>query len=226
MADRKGTIEWDNALATVQQVIKRGNVDPGFATTAINNLKAGTTMTEAYKVYYMNMLIESVGLTWNDLGLCIIEKNNNLYLAEQKFARMDSLFESIMNLSENQGVSIGKFMTDWFAAYMNNTKWESYKAQVEPMIQDIENSYASDRGKKAIKNLANTAFSISKLSPTKPAGAPEPTKGGEQKQVYPAFDPFGNLFKGNNADLEQHLAVLKKNNPEGYKTAVAKLGTA
>jgi hypothetical protein len=226
MADRKGTTEWDNALATVQQVIKRGNVDPNFATAAINNLKAGTTMTEAYKVYYMNMLIESVGLTWNDLGLCIIEKNNNLYLAEQKFARMDSLFESIMNLSENQGVSIGKFMTDWFAAYMNNTKWESYKAQVEPMIQDIENSYASDRGKKAIKNLANAAFSISKLSPTKPAGAPEPTKGGEQKQVYPASDPFGNLFRGNNADLEQHLAVLKKNNPEGYKTAVAKLGTA
>ena len=226
MADRKGTAEWDNALASVQLVIKRGNVDPGFATTAINNLKAGTTMTEAYKVYYMNLLIESVGLTWNDLGLCIIEKNNNLYLAEQKFARMNSLFESIMNLTENQGVSIGKFMTDWFAAYMTNTKWESYRAQVDPMIQAIENSYAKDRGKAAIKQLAKTAFSISKLSPMKPQGAPEPPKDGEQQQVYPASDPFGNLFKGNNADLEQHLAVLKKNNPEGYKTAVAKLGTA
>jgi hypothetical protein len=196
MADRKGYPEWENALATVQQVIKRGNVDPGFATTAINNLKAGTTMTEAYKIYYMNLLVESVGLTWNDLGLCVTKKNNNLYLAEQKFVRMNGLFESIMTLTENQGVSIRKFMTDWFAAYMTNTKWESYKAQVEPMLQAIEDTYATDKGKKAIKQLAKTAFSISKLSPMPPKGAPEPPKDGEKQQGNTASDPLGNLFRG------------------------------
>lgn len=212
MADRKGYPEWDNALATVQQVIKRGNVDPNFATTAINNLKAGTTMAEAYKIYYMNMLVESVGLTWNDLGLCVIKKNGNLYLAEQKFAKMDSLFESIMNLTENQGVSIRKFMTDWFAAYMTNTKWESYKAQVEPMLQAIEDTYAQDKGKKAIKQLAKTAFSISKLSPTKPQGAPEPPKDDEKKPGETPPDPLSNLFKGERSpeQLKADLASLPK----------------
>lgn len=224
MADRKDYPEWENALATVQQVIKRGNVDPGFATAAINNLKAGTTMTEAYNIYYINKLVESVGLTWNDLGLCVIKKNNNLYLAEQKYVKMNSLFESIMNINENQGVSIGKYMTDWFAAYMAGTKWESYKAQVEPMIQAVENTFSKDKGKAAIKQLAKTALSISKLSPKKPEGAPELPKGGEQ-QGNTAPDPLGNLFKGNNADLEQQLAAIRKNNPEDFDAAVAKIGT-
>lgn len=221
MADRKDYPEWQNALATVQQVIKRGKVDPGFATTAINNLKAGTTMTEAYNIYYINKLVESVGLTWNDLGLCVIKKNNNLYLAEQKYVKMDSLFESIMNLNENQGVSIGKYMTDWFAAYMAGTKWQNYKTQVEPMIQAVENTFSKDKGKAAIKQLAKTALSISKLSPKKPEGAPEP----QQQQSNTAPDPVANLFKGSGNEIEQQLAALKKNNPEGYKAAVAKLGT-
>jgi hypothetical protein len=144
---------------------------------------------------------------------------------ESSYDKMNRIFESIMEVEGNEGVSIGKFMTDWFAAYMTNTKWESYRAQVDPMIQAIENSYAKDRGKAAIKQLAKTAFSISKLSPMKPQGAPEPPKDGEQQQGNTAPDPFGNLFKGNNAELEQQLAALKKNNPAGYEAAVAKLGT-
>lgn len=193
MADRKDYPEWENALATVQQVIKRGNVDPGFATTAINNLKAGTTMTEAYNIYYINKLVESVGLTWNDLGLCVIKKNNNLYLAEQKYVKMNSLFESIMNINENQGVSIGKYMTDWFAAYMAGTKWQNYKSQVEPMIQAVEDTFSKDKGKAAIKQLAKTALSISKLSPKKPEGAPE-----IPQQNNTATDPIAAMFGSDN----------------------------
>lgn len=222
MADRKDYPEWENALATVQQVIKRGNVDPGFATTAINNLKAGTTMTEAYNIYYINKLVESVGLTWNDLGLCVIKKNNNLYLAEQKYVKMNSLFESIMNINENQGVSIGKYMTDWFAAYMAGTKWESYKAQVEPMIQSVEDTFSKDKGKAAIKQLAKTALSISKLSPKKPEGAPDLPKGGEQ-QGNAAPDPVGNIFNPDNPQKAQLDAMLKQD-PAKVEKALADLG--
>lgn len=273
MADRKGYPEWENALATVKQVVKSGNVDPNFANAAINNLTAGKTMAEAYKIYYMNMLVESVGLTWNDLGLSVLKEGKNYYIAETRYAKLNQLFESIMEVttggvgfgaapggttatigkagstpapqninapsnatlntptvnakqqSQPGAISIGKFMTDWFAAYMNNTKWESYKAQVEPMIQAIEDTFKGDSGKKAIKQLAKTAFSISKLSPTKPDGAPERPKDDEKKPGETPSDPLSNLFKGNNADLEQQLAALKKNNPEGYKAAVAKLGT-
>jgi hypothetical protein len=276
MADRKGYPEWENALATVQKVVKSGNVDPNFANAAINKLKAGATMTEAWRIYFANKLVEAVGLTWKDLGLSVLKEGKNYYIAETNYVKLNQLFESIMEVttggagfgaapggatatigragstpapqninppknatlatptvpqanakqqSQSNGVSIGKYMTDWFASYMNNTKWESYKAQVEPMIQAIEDSYARDKGKAVIKQLAKTAFSISKLSPTKPQGAPEPPKDGEKNPDNAAPDPFGNLFKGNNAELEQQLAALKKNNPEGYEAAVAKLGT-
>jgi len=171
MADRKGYPEWENALATVQQVIKRGNVDPNFATTAINNLKAGTTMTEAYNIYYINKLVESVGLTWNDLGLCVIKKNNNLYLAEQKYVKMNSLFESIMNITENQSTTVGEYMKDWFTKYMSGVAWEPKKSMVMPYIQQVETTYGSDKGKAAIKNLAKLAYSLSKAYGDVPAGA-------------------------------------------------------
>jgi hypothetical protein len=217
MADRKGYPEWENALATVQQVIKRGNVDPNFATTAINNLKAGKTMAEAYKIYYMNMLVESVGLTWNDLGLCVFKKNNHLYLAEQKYLRMDNLFESIMSLKENEGgISIGQYMLDWFNAYMQNTKWESYKAQVLPMIQQIEDTFSRDKGKRAIQQLAQTALSISKLSPMPPKGAeniiPDQNKDGGNKNPS-----LLDRLAGSQTDRQAQLDALEKNNPEEFE---------
>jgi hypothetical protein len=225
MADRKDYPEWENALGTVQQVIKSGNVDPNFATAAISNLKAGKTMAEAYKIYYMNMLVESVGLTWNDIGLCVIRQNNKLYIAEQKFVKMNNLFESIMQLTENQALPIARYMSDWFNAYMQGTNWKSYESQVLPMLQQIEATYSKDKGKAAIKQLANAAFSISKLSPTKPKGAPEPT--GDQKTDA---EPSGNnmldtirkaVSGGNNAEVEAQLAAAKKANPEAFARVAA-----
>lgn len=211
MADRKDYPEWENALATVQQVIKRGNLDPGFATTAINNLKAGTTMTEAYNIYYINKLVESVGLTWKDLGLSVLKEGKNYYIAETRYVKLNQLFESVISLTENQGVSVGKYMTDWFAAYMAGTKWQNYKAQVEPMIQAIEDSYPKGH-KDAIKQLAKTALAISKLSPRKPEGAPDIPAGSEQTgNTKP--DPLSNLFQ-------------KEPNPEQLKAGLASLPKA
>jgi hypothetical protein len=224
MADRKGYPEWENALATVQQVIKRGNVDPKFATTAINNLKAGTTMAEAYKVYYINMLVESVGLTWNDLGLCVIKKNSNLYLVEQKFLRMNRLFEGIMNLTENQKVSVGQYMLRWFNAYMKNTNWQQDKAQVLPMIQQIEDTFSTDKGKKAIKQLAKTAFSISRLSPRTPAGAQNiPAASGNEKSGDRDF--ISKMFDPSDPVTTQIKAMHDKNPEElerAYKAVTGK----
>jgi hypothetical protein len=131
---------------------------------------------------------------------------------ESAYDKMNRIFESIMEAEGNQGISIGKFMTDWFAAYMAGTKWESYKAQVEPMIQAIEDTYASDKGKKAIKQLANTAFSISKLSPTKPKGAPEPTgdqKADEKQPNNNVIDTIRNAAAGD--DVSKQIDVLAQN---------------
>jgi hypothetical protein len=112
---------------------------------------------------------------------------------------------------------------------MAGTKWESYKAQVEPMIQAIEDTFASDKGKKAIKQLAKTALSISKLSPKKPEGAPAPPSD-QQSGAKPAADPIGdalkNLASGGGSEVQQQLAAIQKANPEEFKKAIDALGKA
>ena len=62
MADRKDYPEWGNAVATVQQVIKNGNVDPNFANAALAKLKSGQTMTGSWQIYWINKLLEAVDL--------------------------------------------------------------------------------------------------------------------------------------------------------------------
>lgn len=117
MADRKDAPEWENALATVKQVLKTSAGDPAFASAAIQKLQAGEKMdlnpigsqsnkkstvagfkdrtasktagkavAEAWKIYYLNKLVEGANLTWKDLGLTILqESNTKLYnIVERK----------------------------------------------------------------------------------------------------------------------------------------------
>jgi hypothetical protein len=139
---------------------------------------------------------------------------------------MDSLFESIMQLKENAGVSIAEYMKNWFNAYMTNTSWQSYQSQVFPMLQQIQDTYSQDRGKAAIKQLAKTALSISKLSPMPPKGA-ENIKQGDAAENNKAKDPVGDALKkigaggASSDEIKQQLDALEKTNPEAYKRAIA-----
>lgn len=99
MADRKGTPEWNNAVKGVEGILRRAGTDPSFANAAINNLKAGKTMSEAWRIYFANKLVEAVGLTWKDLGLCVLKEGKNYYIAESKFVKLNNLFESIMEVT-------------------------------------------------------------------------------------------------------------------------------
>lgn len=168
MADRKGSPEWDNALKGVEGVIKRSGTDPTFTSTAISDLRTGKIMSEAYQIYFFNKLIESVGLTWQDLGLCVITENKQYYIAETKFIKLNQLFESILEAGSGQR-SISQFMLDWFNQYMTGVDWKSSETTVLPLIQAIGDSYPSGY-KNAIKTLAKTAFALSKSSPTTPKG--------------------------------------------------------
>lgn len=169
MADRQGSPEWNNAVKGVEGIIKRGGVDPGFANAAIANLRAGKTMTEAYRIYFINKLIESVGLTWKDLGLCVLKEGTSYYIAESRYVKLNQLFESIVEAAGGGQQSVGQYMLDWFNQYMAGVDWKSKESVVLPIIQSIEDSYPSGY-KRAIKTLAKTAFAISKASPTLPAG--------------------------------------------------------
>ena len=215
MADRKGYPEWDNALATVQQVIKRGNVDPNFANAAVNNLKAGKTMAESYQIYFINKLIESVGLTWKDVGLCVITENKKYYIAETKFIKLNQLFESILEATGGQQ-SISEYMLEWFDKYMSGVDWRKKEAMVLPMIQAIEDSYPSGY-KNAIKTLARTAFALSKSLTTMPKGM-EDELSKMKKPEEPAAGKSGSA-----KDVEGAIQNLAKTDPRAYNELVSKL---
>lgn len=159
MADRQGSPEWENALAGVQGIIKRSGVDPSFAATAISNLKSGKTMSEAWRVYVANRLIESVGLTWKDLGLCVLKEGKSYYIAESRFVKMDMIFESIMEQTEG-AKSIGDYMLEWFTTYMAGTNWESYRPKIAELCKNIEAAYPKGNWKEAIRTLSKAAFAI------------------------------------------------------------------
>ena len=68
MADRKGTPEWDNASDSIKVILKRAGLNPNFANAALQRLQAGQTM-ESMQFMFINSLLESIGLTFADLGL-------------------------------------------------------------------------------------------------------------------------------------------------------------
>jgi hypothetical protein len=216
MADRQGSPEWNNALATVQQIIKRGGVDPGFANAAIGNLKAGKTMSEAWRIYFANKLIEAVGLTWKDLGLCVLKENKKYFVASTKFAKLNYIFESI--LEADTGVkSVGDYMLEWFTAWMGGTAWDSYKPKIIQLCQNIENSYRKGNWKEAIRTLAKAAYAIPGVGKAKglanvPGAAGSEAPGATKK---PTAD-FG-APSGGSSTLAAQLDALKKEDPEGFK---------
>lgn len=160
MADRKGSPEWENGLATVQQVIKKGNVDPNFANAALAKMKAGQTMAEAWKIFYINKLLESVNLTWKDIGLSVLKESTSKHyiIAETKYYKLNNIFESILNEAQ----SVGDYLKNWFAGYMKGINYGPNQADIDKLINQVEATYGQDKGKKALEQLAQMSYSISK----------------------------------------------------------------
>lgn len=170
MADRKDYPEWSNALATVQQIIKKGNVDPNFANAAVQKLKAGQTIAEAYQIYAINKLLESVSLSWNDIGLKVLFESNKKYkIVESSFYKLNRLYESM--LSEQEAQSIGEFMQDWFRKYMKNADYSRAQGKIDALIKSVEDGYPNI--KQPLTTFANTAWALQNAQ-GKPAAATSP----------------------------------------------------
>ena len=163
MADRKDYPESGNAVATVQQVIKKGGTDPNFANAALAKLKSGQTMAESWQMYWINKLLEAVDLTWGDLGLTVLKesKGSKFKIVETKYYKLNKIFESMMYEAEAE--SIQSWFKRWLAQYMKGVDLSEPKtaAQVDQYINAIQQSYKKDKGKAALNQLANAAFSLS-----------------------------------------------------------------
>ena len=241
MADRKGYPEWENGLATVQQVIRKGNIDPNFANAALTKMKAGQTMAEAWKVFYINKLLESVKLSWKDIGLSVLKENTskNYIIVESKYLKLNNVFESIMEAAKGQ--SISDYLHNWFEQYMQGVNYSAHQAKVDQMINNVAKTYAQDKGKQALETLAKSAWALSKgggapgaanvanqikQATTQPGATQQPAQA-QSAQTGATQQPASQMNSQQIvAQIKQDLAKLAKVDPNLYSELIKSLAQA
>ena len=168
MADRKSYPEWDNAVATVQQVIKRGGLDANFANSAMNRVKAGQTMAEAWQIYAINKLLEAVSISWRDLGLVALNESKNSWkVVDAKYHKLNNIFESILEADGEYPDTISSYLQKMFKKYTKNITVDPATInRVKQIADQAEANYNSinpmKRGaRQELAQLGNMAYALS-----------------------------------------------------------------
>ena len=168
MADRKDYPEWNNAVATVQQVIKRGGLDPNFANSAMNRIKAGQTMAEAWQIYAINKLLEAVDITWDQLGLTALNESKNSWkVVDTKYYKLNNIFESIVEADNQYPDTISSYLQKMFKKYTKGVGVDpAVISRVKQIADQAELNYNSmnpmKRGaRQELAQLGNMAYSLS-----------------------------------------------------------------
>jgi hypothetical protein len=205
MADRQGSPEWNNAVKGVEGIIKRAGTDPGFASAAVNNLRSGKTMSEAWRIYFANKLVEAVGLTWKDLGLSVLKEGKNYYIAETHYVKLNQLFESIMEITTGGA---------GFGAAPAGTTATIGKAGSTPAPQNV-----------------NIPKNATLATPTVPAKQQSQSTGGPQsigQYMLAWFNQYMNgvNWKASEATVLPMIQSIEDSYPSGYKSAIKTLANA
>jgi hypothetical protein len=90
--------------------------------------------------------------------------NKGTKVGESAYDKLDAIFEGIMGLDEAEYPdTISTYLQKMFTQYMQgvNTKDPKVLAKVKEIADAAMNSYKSDKGKKAITQLANLGYSLS-----------------------------------------------------------------
>jgi hypothetical protein len=96
MSDRHGSPEWENAAGTVKQILNKSGIKPEVALAFINKHAAGQHFKESLQYMFINMLLEELNLTFNDLGLLetVIETDNGkVYIVEDSLDSIKRLIK-------------------------------------------------------------------------------------------------------------------------------------
>lgn len=227
MADRKNYPEWQNAVATVQNVIKRGVPDPNFANSAANRLKAGQMM-EAWQAYWINKLLENIGFTFEDLGYTLLKenkKNGKYILAETKYYKMNMIFETMLTEAE----SVEQWFKRFLPMYLKGIPIS------DPTTQALIKSTADAYNPKNLSNfqkeftkLANAIYA-SALAPGYGAGAEasgEPATGDTPAATKPLNSPLATPQAPDQIlnSIQSLLTKLKGVDPALHKDIIQRIG--
>ena len=202
MADRQGTPEWNNAVKGVEGIIKRAGTDAGFANQAVNNLRSGKTMSEAWRIYFANKLVEAVGLTWKDLGISVLQEGKNYYIAETRYVKLNQLFESIMEVTTGG---------PGFGATPAGTTATVGKAGSTPAVQNIN----------APPNATLTAPTVPQAQQSQPSGGQQSI--GQYMLAWFKQYMNGVDWKASEATVLPMIQSIEDSYPSGYKSAIKTL---
>lgn len=144
------------------------------------------------------------------VALDLINKGKHIKVdtAESKYAKLNALFESILNEAD----SVGNYMQKWFAQYMAGVDYSEYNNDVNNLIKNIEQSYP--KVKPGLKKLAQMAYAISK---GKSGGHSEP----RGQPAQPVSAPASSNSK---EQVIQDLKNLAKSDPKAYKDLITAMG--
>lgn len=136
------------------------------------------------------------------------------------YAILNSVFESILEAEDQatQKMGVYEYMLDWFDQYMAGVNWQSKKNMVLPYIQQIAATYNKDKGKAAIKRLANVALALSKAYGTPAAGAKNAIQHVAQQTQQAAKSTPKNA-----EELKAEAEALKRTKPQEYQKFVKEM---
>lgn len=82
-------------------------------------------------------------------------KGSGTVQRESRYDRLNTIFESLLTEAE----SVGQFFKRWLPTYMKGVNLSDPHTQ--SLLQSIEDTYAQDKGKAALTQLANAAYAAS-----------------------------------------------------------------
>ena len=223
MADRKDYPEWGNAMGTAKSILQKNQAGGNM----LRALQSGQRVSEAWNVYWINKLLESVNLSWTDVGLTLLnetKKNGKYIIAETKYYKLNNIFESVLTEAESNQ----QFLQRWTPTYMRGVK-QTYTTS-QNLMKKVQDTYATDKGKAAMTQLANAAYAAS-LAPGY-SGDEAPAAAGPAADASattaPASTSTAPASTGTSVDklvsnINNGLMSLKKVDPAMYAEIIKKI---
>lgn len=138
---------------------------------------------------------------------------------EEIYNKLNFIFESIMN--EQDTYTIKDYLKNvWFPQFMRGVSYKENQDKIDQLLQQVENTYAKDRGRAALTQLAQLSFAISprksKQDKDSPATASITATWGNVKYTKGPkgwLDPAGKLADPNTAKILDQAVSSSQQNP-------------
>lgn len=147
------------AYATLNSEIQSGRVDPNMSSKQAAAPAAPATPQKvdpqaAAKLKGELKAGQGLGKK-TGAGFGNYVKGSGTVQRESRYDRLNTIFESLLTEAE----SVGQFFKRWLPTYMKGVNLSDPHTQ--SLIQSIEDTYAQDKGKAALTQLANASYAAS-----------------------------------------------------------------